>query len=270
MQTLEFTHSNRKPVKVGLYDNCTATARDYQAKGMRPICSFGNHERALQGAISGDAALAAQSDKYMARFEDLGLVSTGFQTADSIIGAVPNIGAYLSGSPVCMRLRTRTMKEQAPLAIIVDLTTSGGISAADMSRRGSVILAAARVLSAVRPVELWAFTGLGRGNGGAVFAGHRMDTAPMDLARAAPVFTDSLWARNILYGVCNHLGSNGSWPFNQYQSVDAKGWEQIARHALPHLGDTLAIPAMHLTDPLVSNPEKWLRDTVATYAPNGE
>lgn len=268
MQTLEFqSEAKRKPVKVALYDNCTRLAEDYKAKGMKPICSFGNHAKALAGAIAGDSALAAQSDKYMQKFEDLGLVSTGWQTTDSIIGAVPNIGAYLSGSPVCMRMRKRTVREAAPLAIVVDLTTSAGISASDMSRRGTVILAAARVLSAVRPVELWAFAGLGRRDGGATFAGHRIDTTPIDLARAAPVFTDSLWARNILYGVCNHNGSNGSWPFNGYGSVDAKGWEQIAKQALPHLGDTLAIPALHLTDPLVTNPEKWLRDTVATYAP---
>lgn len=264
---LSFTHSNRKSVKVALYDNCTVLALEYRAKGWKPFCSFGNERKAVEGAISGDAALAAQSDKYLQRFEDLGLVSTGFAVTDSIIGAVPNIGAYLSGSPVCMRLRKRTMREAAPLAIVVDLTTSGGISASDMSRRGSVILAAARVLSAVRPVELWAFAGLGHSNGGAVFAGHRIDTTPIDLARAAPVFTDSLWCRNVLYGTCNHFGSNGAWPFNSYGSVDSKGWESIARQALPHLGDVLAIPAMHLTDPLVTNPEKWLRDTVASYAP---
>jgi hypothetical protein len=37
---------------------------------------------------------------------------------------------------------------------------------------------------------------------------------------------------------------------------------------LPHLGDTLAIPRMHLHDELVGNPEKWLSETIAKYAPH--
>jgi hypothetical protein len=119
-------------------------------------------------------------------------------------------------------------------------------------------------------VELWAFVGLGHGNGGAVYTGHRIETSPMDLARAAPCFADPMWARNIGYSTCHapeHGGSNGSWPYNG-RGLDAEDHDTVMRLALPHLGDTLAIPRMHLHDELVGNPEKWLTETIAKYAPH--
>jgi hypothetical protein len=256
-----------------LFDSSTAMALHYKAQGFKPRCSFGNEGPTLDAALRGDLKAAAVSDAFMAKFEALNLVSTGFVTRDDVVGAVPNIGAFLTGSPMNMRLRRRTMKEAAPLAIVCDLTTSAGIDADSMSRRGSVILAAARILSATRPVELWAFVGLGHKDGGAVFAGHRIETSPIDLARAAPVFADHLWARNVGYATCDqpeHGGANGAWPYNRGRGPDAEQFEKIMRHALPHLGDTLAIPSLHLHDELLSNPEQWLRNVLAKYRPEAE
>ena len=215
---------------------------------------------------------AAVSDAFMSRFEDLNLVSSGFVTIDDVVGAVPNVPAFIAGTPLNMRRRHRTVREAAPLAIVCDLTTSAGISADVMSKRGSVILALTRILSASRPVELWTFVGLGHRNGGAVFCGSRVETTPIDLARAAPVFADSIWARGVGYGLCHeeeHGNANGRWPYND-RALAAPAWEQVARLALPHLGDTLAIPALHLTDPLVTQPETWLRQQVAKYNPQSE
>lgn len=245
-------------------------ALHHRAKGSPS--RWGSTARTQDRAINGDMAAAATSDAFMAKFEDLNLVSTGFVTQDDVVGAVPNIGAFLTGSPMNMRLRRRTVREAAPLAIVCDLTTSAGIGHDAMSRRGSVILAAVRILSAARPVELWAFVGLGHTNGGAVFTGCRIETTPMDLARAAPVFADSLWARGVGYSLCHldeHGRSNGSWPYNA-RALEAAEWDKVARLALPHLGDTLAIPALHLHDQLVTQPERWLRETIAKYNPQSE
>jgi hypothetical protein len=249
-----------------LFDSSTEMAAHYKANGYRNYSSWGNVETTLQAALLGDDTAAAKSDAFLSRFESLNLVSSGFAVTDEVVGAVPNVPAFLSGAPVNMRLRRRIVREMAPLAIIVDLTTSGGISKDDMSKRGSVILAAARVLSATRPVELWCFVGLGAPDRGAYYTGHRLETSPMDLARAAPCFADAHWARNIGYGTCRANGSNGSWPYNG-SALDAKETETILRLALPHLADALVIPPMHMTDPLVANPEKWLADTIALYSP---
>ena len=264
------TEYKDKKTVFNLFDSSTEMAANFKAKGFDQFARWGNAAPTLKAATLGDMKAAAESDAFMARFEALNLVSSGFAVTDEIVGAVPNIPAYLSGAPVNMRLRRRVVREAAPLAIVVDLTTSGGIGGNTMAKRGSVILAAARVLSATRPVELWAFVGLGHRNGGAVYTGHRIETSPMDLARAAPCFADPMWARNVGYGTCHapeHGGSNGSWPYNG-RGLDVEDHETVMRLALPHLGDTLAIPRMHLHDALVDNPEKWLSETIAKYAPH--
>src|SRR5678816_328777 len=261
-------YRSRKTV-FNLFDSSTAMAMHYKARGFKPRCSFGNEGPTLDKALHGDLSAAATSDAFMAKFEALNLVSTGFETRDDVVGAVPNIGAFLTGSPMNMRLRRRTLREAAPLAIVCDLTTSAAIDADAMSRRGSVILAAARILSATRPVELWAFVGLGHKSGGAVFAGHRIETSPIDLARAAPVFADHLWARNVGYATCDqpeHGGANGAWPYNG-SSLKTEEFEQVMRLALPHLADTLAIPSLHSSDELLTQPERWLRNVLTKYRP---
>lgn len=266
MQKIETTEHRDKKTTFCLFDSSTTMAQEFIANRWERHARWGDTSATLRNAIEGDDEAAAKSDAFLSRFEALNLVSSGFAVTDEVVGAVPNVPAFLSGAPVNMRLRRRIVREMAPLAIIIDLTTSGGIAQDAMSKRGSVILAAARVLSATRPVELWTFVGLGANHGGAVFAGHRLETSPMDLARAAPCFADAHWARNIGYGTCHANGSNGSWPYNG-RALDAKETETVLRLALPHLADALVIPGMMLHDPLVNNPEKWLADTIAQYAP---
>jgi hypothetical protein len=35
------------------------------------------------------------------------------------------------------------------------------------------------------------------------------------------------------------------------------------RPALPHVGEVLAIPAIHISDDISQNPEKWIAETLA-------
>ena len=267
MQKIETREHRGQKTVFCLFESSTDMAQTFKREGWERHSYRGACEKTSKAAIEGDDKAAAESDKFLSRFDQLNLVSTGFAVTDEVVGAVPNVPAFLSGAPVNMRLRKRTVREQAPLAIVVDLTTSGAISGTDMARRGSAILAAARILSATRPVELWCFAGLGTDAGGAVFVGHRLETSPMDLARAAPCFADPLWARGIGYGSCHAHGSNGGWPYNDRQSLSAQETEQVMRLALPHLADVLAIPGITSTSPLVGKPEQWLAEIIAQYAP---
>lgn len=211
---------------------------------------------------TGDLSYVARSDALLARFERFAFASPTKAWRRDVAGAVPNVPAFLAGNPQSMRRRVRLVSEAAPLAVVVDLTTSGSIEARDIERRGAAILALVRVLSARRPVELWAgaFTGAdGDQNGVAMFA--RIDTSPLDLARAAFAFVSPAYPRKALYGLARSFGFAGGWP---YRSATASRHflDDLIRPALPHVGDVLAIPALYTTDLSTRDPEAWIAETL--------
>ena len=222
-------------------------------------------KQACVNARDGNLEAAAASDRLVTQFEAFAPPRMAWESIDNTVGAVPVVPNYIAGNPMNMRLRRRTSKETAPLAIIVDATSSGGINSADVNNRGSAILAFARAISARRPVELWVFAGLGSAGGGAVFVGNRIETAPMDLAHAAPCLASVAWSRNVGYQICKAHGSNGAWPFNRRALTSAQT-EAVLSPALPHLSETLVIPGIMLHDELTTKPVQWIQRTLAKYS----
>lgn len=214
---------------------------------------------------NGDLSRVAESDKFLEQFESQALPSATHEIIANVVGGIPHIPNYLAGVPESMRYRRKSNAESAPLAIIVDLTSSAGIKSDDIRKRGVALLAFTRAISAKRPVELWAVAGLG-GDGAtkAYWAGCRLDTAPMDLARACPTLASTAFPRNVLYRICRHHGSNGKWPYNG-GALNAETTEKVFRPAMPHVADMLCVPGVYLTDPLIRNPVKWINDRLEEY-----
>jgi hypothetical protein len=215
----------------------------------------------------GDLSRVGPSDALLARFERFAFATPTKAWRRDVAGAVPNVPAFLAGHPQTMRRRVRLTSAGAPLAVIVDLTTSQGINARDIEKRGAAILALVRILSARRPVELWAgaFTGAdGDRNGCAMFA--RIDTAPLDLARAAFAMVSPAYPRRALYALARTKGFSGGWP---YGSGDAsrRFLESILKPAFPAMGDVLAIPAAHESDAIHRDPVAWIEGTLAALDP---
>jgi hypothetical protein len=223
-----------------------------------------SYAESLENVRSGDLAGVADADKFLADMESHVFVSRQFRVFDDVVGAVPNIPAYLAGVPQNMRRRTRQPTSTAPLSVFVNLTSSAGIGAADLYKRGAAILALVRLLSNVRAVELWGFVGLGDSRTGNYVA-VRLDTAPLDLARAAHVLTHTSVARGLGYGIATHrFNAGGAWPYSDVKLSRKHGAEILARVTYPG-SDVLLIPPIFLTDDCVKNPVKWIRDMLQAY-----
>jgi hypothetical protein len=150
----------------------------------------------------------------------------------------------------------------------MDLTSSGGITAETVTKRGIVLLALVRMLVEHRTVELWVGTSKGRsGHSGTV--AWRIDTAPLDLARSAYHIGAAAMARGFGYGVDNAVHkTGGSWPFGNYDAhcKTAKARLQEAME----VGDFLFIPPIYLTDPMTQDPVNWLKRTMKEYVGGGD
>lgn len=223
-------------------------------------------KQAIDCVANGDLSRVEASDKFLEQFEDYALPSATRETVTSVVGSMPHVPNYIAGIPETMRFRRKATIESAPLAVVADLTSSAGIHADQVNKRGVAILAFVRAISAKRPVECWSICGLGGHKDGvtAWWTGFRLDTAPLDLARACPSLANVGLARNVGYEVCNHLGSGGSWPYNG-GVLDAPALESEFRVAMPHVGDVLAIPGIMLGDKLTKDPIGWIKEKLEQY-----
>jgi hypothetical protein len=230
--------------------------------------------QAVDKARTGDLARVQASDKIMSKLEDLVAFNTSqMQTVDAMTGGIPNVAAYLAGSPMNMRRRQRVALQAAPLNVIVDLGSSSGISAEQLARRGATILAFVRIMSAQRPVNLYlatAFSPYSARESTAAGVAVRVDTSPLDLARASYAISGAAFPRHMMYSALIHetkCSNHDSLPF-PYSDIEFyrrnlhKFWE---RFVSVDTEETAVIGPLYLTDDF-ADPEKWLREMVAKYA----
>jgi hypothetical protein len=229
-------------------------------------CTYGEFKKRIE---TGDNSLVEAADKHLAMIEDQVPMSRGWRNVDDVVGAVPNVPAFLAGHPQCMRRRQRAMRDTAPLAIFMDLTSSAGIDAEDVQKRGVVLLALTRLLVEHRPVELWVGTALGSGGwrSGAVSAtvAWRIDTAPLDLARAAYHVSATAMSRGFGYQMA-HVElkmPHGSWPFGDY-SLHCRTAEERLKHTFAGQ-ELLYIPPIMLGDEMTKDPVGWVKRVMARY-----
>lgn len=231
-----------------------------------------NYNTSVEQIRSGDLSGVAASDALMEKLELSAPLSHAWRIVHDVVGGVPNVPAFLAGQPLTMRRRERTVSEQAPLSIFVSLELSGGIDITTMRKRGAAILALVRRLSNLRPVELFVCCSIGQMN----VAAHiicRVDTAPLDLARAAHVLTCPSATRGVCYAsggqlLNDHLGQRGEWT-GQWAYADDNVYRRNAREILASAvtpnAEVLYVSAAHVNDPAIKQPTQWLRDMVAQY-----
>ncbi len=223
----------------------------------------GNSAQIAERCKKGDASIVPASDALLSEMSAYTMTTARRGYLMDVAGAVPSVPAYLSGNPLNMRRRVKTQDEYAPLAIIYDPTCSANIKPSQIFDRGIVVLALVRALAGLRPIELWVAGGLDADSGknGGYFAA-RVETAPLDLARAAWMLTSADFPRGVAYGVIKQqFNARGAWPYGNHQASLGINFRDIVLQAFPHVSDVLAIPAIHSSDELLTNPKSWLKRT---------
>lgn len=221
----------------------------------------------LQRVRTGDLAGVPASDRFMAQIESMIPATAAWRNIDSPVGGSPIVPAYLAGHPLNMRRRIRTAVETAPLSVFAELVSSADISAENMAKRGAAILALVRALSAVRAVELWAILAIGD-DGVRATACVRIDTSPLDLARAGHVLTHPSVPRALTYPTLDKKFLSGTWS-GQWAFASVEKHRGTAREfyrgVLSPASDTLYVPPVYSADESISNPVAWLKKHLAEY-----
>jgi hypothetical protein len=225
-------------------------------------------EQSVDAVRSGDVSGVAASDRLLAEMEGLAPVSHSWRTIDSVVGMCPNVPQYLSGNPCSMRLKRRHATATAPLSVFVELVASTGIDAKTCLKRGAAMLALVRMLTNLRPVELWCVIAIGRQNSRSSLC-VRLDTAPLDLARAAHMLTHPSVFRALGYASLEHefypsVGWGGDWALGDHRLHICTAAESYRRVLNPG-SEVLFVPPVHLSDEYLTQPAKWLRAMIARH-----
>lgn len=225
-------------------------------------------EQALAKARAGDLAGVAASDALLEKFERFTFETSRKAWSDDVCGSIPNVPAFIAGHPLAMRRRIRQDSASAPVAIVADLTTSAALTADQIAKRGAAILALVRILSARRPVELWAGCMMdARAQGlSAIFT--RIETTPLDLATAAYVMTSASFPRRLCYGLgAVEHGFTGLWPYSNNHNAPKKHGLEIIRRALDHVTEALYVPPIHSNDLITTDPQAWIEARLSELSP---
>jgi hypothetical protein len=230
-------------------------------------CGGMTYEQSLAAVRSGDLTGVAASDKLLGELEALVPVSKSWRTFNSVVGMCPNVPQYLAGNPSNMRLKRRCTTATALLSIFVELVASAGIDVKTCLKRGAAILALVRMLANLRPVELWCVIAIGQRKTRSSLC-IRLDTAPLDLARSAHVFTHPSVFRALGYKSLDHecydSEWNGDWAFGDHAlhvRTAADSYQRLLRPG----ADVLFVAPVHLKDLYLTEPAQWLHTMIAQH-----
>lgn len=218
-------------------------------------------EKGKKYLMEGNPEITEESKKFIEKFENEIFVGRGWKNADRVVGAVPNIPAFLAGQPMCMRQRVRTSSHMGHLTILLETTGSAGIFDSRIER-GAAMMALARMLANTRPVDLWILTTFG-GRGYMNMLAVKMDTNPLDIARSAAMLADPQ-ASQALFEVCRDYVGGGSWSYGT-ESLERRWAGEAFKRLVNPSSEILYVPAAYYNDHNARNPAKWVKDMLVKY-----
>lgn len=246
----------------------------YKVGGQTPPWAGGTLNQTLDWMRNGEESAVKASDALLSKYEHMfKITGTKFTTIDDVAGSVPNVPAYLAGHPLTMRRRQRHQSEQAPLVVTVDTMPSAGVSVDAIKERGNAILALVRILSSVRPIELWAGSCNAPSASNAVTNCFyvRIDTAPMDLAKASFLLAHPAFPRQFHIQMTGNamelmtVNDSFAWGFGDVGNFRKMQHGMFQTLPAFHGRDLFCIPNMYLDDEWKSGAERWLKNSLKKY-----
>lgn len=235
-----------------------------------------SESQAANLAIVGDSSKVDDAEKLIEKFQTQ-IETSSFMDMPSVAGCYPCVPDAIMGEPESMREPMEIHSDHAPLTILVDIASSGGINAQQMEKRGTSILALVMALSATRPITLKVFSA---GNGTENKAGDgfsitavNINTTPLDIATAAYVLCNVGYCRRLHYDYqYQYFGFTGKWAQFKGLGVYASDTEEYAEKIKQYLdvdGECLYITgALSTNETVISDPELWLKQQLEKYQPH--
>lgn len=188
-----------------------------------------------------------------------------------VTGAMPCVPSYLADSPESMRTRRATKSARGPINLYVSTALSAGISPAQMSARGMAIAKFALFMSTVRPVHLYWTADMAsgdddkRGDEDYYLPVVEIGKSPWDLNRMAFLLAHPAMFRVISFRLRSH-DDGVPWSFYMAQPpadvINTDKRTEIMKPVLNLGPEDLFFGWAMLGDPMIQNPDAWLRKSL--------
>jgi hypothetical protein len=261
------------------YDSTAALRASYIALGCRRGNSgsewYGGETEndTLRKAELGDTSLVPQAEKVLDQLNRT-IDTPRKMWEPAMVGAYYAVPDVIAGRPMSMRQQITTQDEVSPITVLVVTTSSAGIAAETLAKRGTVILALVMALSRVRPVTLQALCCVDgyKDNTGETIITSEINTHPLDLATACYVLTSAGFARRLTYGLATELNHfRGGWPKGfTYSAGGGSYYDKLIPRLVSDPSRCLLIEAARLNDHLLVNPTEWLNNQITKFTSNEE
>lgn len=219
----------------------------------------------LRMAETGDTSLVAKAEALLSQL-DTAIETPRKVWERSTIGAYYSVPDVIAGLPTCARRQFDTQDDRTPITILVVTTSSAGMSAEVLAKRGTTILALVMALSRLRPVSLQQICAVDGIEGGETIITSEINTAPLDLATACYVLTSAGFARRLTYDLAAALnGFNGGWPDRMRWGNSDPYFAMLKARLVPDPTKCLIIKGAQLNDALLSDPVGWVNKQVAHF-----
>lgn len=239
---------------------------------------FNNESEAdsLRFAEYGNTTLVPQAEAFLKKLDQV--IETPRPVWDrSPAGAFCSVPDYIVGLPTPMRRQVHQQDEHAPITILVTTTSSAGVDAKTLEKRGIVILALVMALSRIRPVSLQqlAFMDGYRDKSGETIITSEINTSPLDLATACYVLTSAGFARRLTYGIGKaHNDFSGGWPrafrYSFSSDTDNTYHNYLKQTLVADPTKCLLIGESKLGDELLATPLTWINKQITRFTTQEE
>lgn len=227
----------------------------------------------------GDMKYVSRAQAIMDKIEESSAMSAGVKIISAdVVGFCPIVPNVLAGLPYCMLTRATSEIEatNTPLCIYVDTTVSAGVSIDHLISRGVAVLAFTMAMNVVRPIDLYIVStcqdDYDKNSAFGVCA--RIETRPLDLARASWMLVDPAMARRAMFTAMKYNrggGQIGSCPFSFDQNPTNASYENSMRSALDMQPNDVFIRGGWLYDKLMhSDPVAWVNKMVQQHTTKQE
>lgn len=227
-------------------------------------------DSAAHTARTGDNALVPAARAMLDKITP-GLEIDRPEWVSSPMGAYPMVPDALAGSPACMRRMVHVATDRSPVRIYASVNASANLSAAQLTKRGTAILALAMLLEQQRPVELYAL-GASDGNNratradgldaGASLITVKLPMQPIDLSAVAYALTSSGFNRHLRFAVAETVGFTGRFAFGggrDFGNAQSPAWQRVRRCLDLRDCDFVVPAAVSGDDDLFQDPAGWVQ-----------
>jgi hypothetical protein len=236
-------------------------------------------QRSIDAGRNGSDTMAKKAETLIDRMNEQGFLSNGPSLlAPCEIGFMPLVPAVLCGDPMSMLTRVNSQTCNAPVRVYVGIGGGGDVTNDQLVNRGAALTAFVLGLATTRPVELYGLGMVAGYAGGAVvpvLMPWRLETRPADLPTLTWALSCAAVHRAFGFAMADHVAGARKYSDPSRTIIWMRGGSvetmklqhDLVKLALDLEPQDIVIPRAVLSDdPLLLNPEQWVKDKLAEYA----